>query len=68
MSAQQRFFKAHSKTVAFELTRVGWTLREEYYRPNDPEPYEYLFEWTHDHEPEGINLGKMGFRDDTYDH
>ena len=45
METKPRYTKAHSKTVADELLRLGWTLSNEFREPGDKEPYEYLFEW-----------------------
>ncbi len=51
MEAEPRLTKAHSKLVADELQRLGWTLRKEFRAAGDEEPYEYLFAWLHEDSP-----------------
>ncbi len=48
---KQRFAKAHSRLIAADLQRLGWTLRREFREPGDEEPYEYLFEWAREGAP-----------------
>jgi hypothetical protein len=47
--------KAHSKIIADEYVRLGWTLVTEFTAPGDKEPYEYYFEWRGDGEPVSID-------------
>jgi hypothetical protein len=56
MKNRPRFAKAHSQLVADEYVRLGWTLRKELREPEDDEPYEYLFEWCNEDEPQPLNL------------
>ena len=43
--------KAHSRPVADEYLRLGWTLQSEFYAEGDDEPSEYLLTWVHSEEP-----------------
>jgi hypothetical protein len=52
-----RMAKAHSRLVATEYLRLGWTLRKEFYAEGDGEPYEYLFIWDRPEEPKHIDWG-----------
>lgn len=61
MKAKPRMAKAHSKQVADEYLRLGWTLRREFRNPADAEPYEYFFEWLREDEPVSIDWSR--FRD-----
>jgi hypothetical protein len=54
--------KAHSKLIADEYLRLGWTLNHEFREPEDDEPYEYLFEWKRDGEPTQIDQSKFSER------
>lgn len=51
--------KAHSKLVATEYLRLGWTLRKEFFAEGDGEPYEYLFTWNRPEEPRHIDWDKF---------
>jgi hypothetical protein len=51
--------KAHSKLVADEYVRLGWTLRREFQEPGDDEPYEYLLEWLREGDPMSIDFSKF---------
>jgi hypothetical protein len=51
--------KAHSKQVADEYLRLGWTLRTEFRVEGDEEPYEYFFEWLREDEPVSIDWSKF---------
>jgi len=54
-----RMAKAHSKLVADEYVRLGWTLRREFQEPGDDEPYEYLLEWLRQGDPMTIDFSKF---------
>lgn len=45
MDNQPRFAKAHSKLVALEYQRLGWTVVREFFSTASEEPYEYVLEW-----------------------
>ena len=56
MEGKPRLAKAHSKSVADEYLRLGWTLKHEFFAPeHDDEPYEYLFEWNNEAEPVSVD-------------
>jgi hypothetical protein len=55
MNPKPRHAKAHSKLVANEYLRLGWTLRRKFYAKGDEEPYEYFFSWDGDGDPVGID-------------
>ncbi len=59
MKAKPRMAKAHSKKVAEEYLRLGWTLRTEFRGPGDNEPCEYFFEWLQEDEPVSIDWNKF---------
>jgi hypothetical protein len=50
-----KFAKAHSRLVADEYLRLGWTLDREFYADGDEEPYEYLFVWESREAPRHID-------------
>jgi len=50
-----RMVKAHSRLVADEYIRLGWTLQKEFYADGSEEPYEYFFVWNHAEEPAHID-------------
>jgi hypothetical protein len=50
-----RMAKAHSRPVADEYLRLGWTLQSEFYAEGDEEPSEYLLTWDHSEEPLSID-------------
>jgi len=57
-----RMAKAHSKLVADEYLRLGWTLRREFFATEEKdesgyidEPYEYFFEWCQNTDPVHID-------------
>ena len=60
MSCKPRYAKAHSKRVADEYLRLGWTLRHEFHVEPDEEPYEYFFEWDKEGEPVSPDWSKLG--------
>jgi hypothetical protein len=43
--------KAHSRLVADEYLRLGWTLVTEFREAPDHEPNEYYFEWRREDPP-----------------
>jgi hypothetical protein len=51
--------KVHSKKMADELLRLGWTLVTEFQDPGDDEPYEYYFEWKGNGEPIYIDWNRF---------
>jgi hypothetical protein len=51
VAAKPRLAKVHSKALADEYVRLGWTLRKELRAPGLGEPYEYLLEWLREGEP-----------------
>jgi hypothetical protein len=53
--------KAHSKQVADEYLRLGWTLRTQFRETDNDERYEYFFEWLREDDPVSIDWSK--FRD-----
>lgn len=62
MEEKSRLAKAHSKLVADEYLRLGWTLKHEFSATeckNEPgyadEPYEYIFEWNKEADPVQID-------------
>lgn len=62
MTNKSRLAKAHSKLVADEYLRLGWTLKHEFFADEFKdapsyihEPCEYLFEWCHEGEPVSID-------------
>jgi hypothetical protein len=54
-----RLAKVHSKGLAEEYERLGWTLKERFRAPGETEPYEYLLEWLHQGEPPAIGQRKL---------
>jgi hypothetical protein len=50
-----RMAKAHSRFVAYEYIRLGWTLAAEFREEGDDEPYEYFFTWDHSEDPRFID-------------
>ena len=62
MSDKPRMAKAHSKLVADEYIRLGWTLRHKFYGRGDVEPYEYFFVWEGPGEPVGIDWKEFAAR------
>lgn len=59
MKTKPRMAKAHSRQVADEYLRLGWTLRTEFRPAAVDEPYEYFFEWLRDDEPIGIDWSRV---------
>ena len=59
MQMKPRMAKAHSKQVADEYLRLGWTLRTEFRAEGDDEPYEYFFEWLREDKPVSIDWSKF---------
>jgi len=55
MTQKPRMAKAHSKQVADEYLRLGWTLCSESRVPGYDEPAEYYFEWQRTDEPISID-------------
>jgi hypothetical protein len=47
-----KFGKAHSAQMAQKFSVLGWTLMHEFRADGDKEPYEYIFEWLLDGEPQ----------------
>jgi hypothetical protein len=62
MDPKPRLAKAHSKLVADEYLRLGWTLRHQFYEKGDGEPYEYLFAWVGEGDPVGIDWAEFSRR------
>lgn len=56
-----RMAKAHSKLMADEYLRLGWTLIHQFCEPSGSEPYEYLFEWRREGSP--VHIDPKKFRD-----
>ena len=55
MTQKPRMAKAHSKQVADEYLRLGWTLCSESRVAGFDEPAEYYFEWQRTDEPISID-------------
>lgn len=55
MNPKPRMAKAHSKQVAEEYLRLGWTLEKEFYTEGAEEPYEYLLVWNGIEEPPQVD-------------
>ena len=55
MTTKPRLAKAHSKVVANEYLRLGWTLKSEFRAASDEKPYEYLFTGEKETEPTSID-------------
>ena len=52
MDSKPRLAKAHSKQVADEYLRLGWSLTATFFDEDlSDEPYEYLFKWEHSSDP-----------------
>ena len=47
----QRPIKTHSTLMAEELLRAGWVVSSAIAAAGDPEAYEYILEWPHQHVP-----------------
>jgi hypothetical protein len=62
MEPTPRTARAHSRLVADEYLRLGWTLRRELYAGGADEPYEYFFTWDADTEPAGIDWAEFSRR------
>ncbi|MCL4262715.1 MAG: hypothetical protein KJ069_05850 [Anaerolineae bacterium] len=62
MKTKPQMIKAHSKQIADEYLRLGWTLRQTFRATDEDEPYEYLFEWLRDDEPLNIDWSKFTHR------
>lgn len=54
-----RMAKAHSRLVAEEYLRLGWTLKKEFYAEGHEEPCEYFFTWDRVEEPPLIDWGNF---------
>lgn len=54
-AARPRLAKAHSKRVADEYIRLGWTVRDQFFAEGVDEPYEYLLEWKREGEPVSVD-------------
>ena len=59
VQAKPHLAKVHSKALADEYVRLGWTMRKELRTPGLGEPYEYLLEWLHQGEPPAIGQRKL---------
>jgi len=57
VDTKARFAKVHSKALAEECRRLGWTLRSEFRALGDEQSYEYLFEWLRQGQPVYPNPG-----------
>jgi hypothetical protein len=55
MAAKPRLAKVHSKALADEYLRLGWTMRSELRTPGLGAPYEYLLEWIPEGEPPDVD-------------
>lgn len=62
MDLKPRTARAHSKLVADEYLRLGWTLRHRFYARGADEPYEYFFVWEGDDDPVGIDWAEFSGR------
>lgn len=60
MTQKARRAKAHSRQVADEYLRLGWTLCSVSGVEGCDEPAEYYFEWQRDDEP--ISIDWMEFK------
>jgi hypothetical protein len=59
-----RLAKAHSRLVADEYLRLGWTLVHEFREPPQNEQYEWLFEWRRIDEPVPIDWSEFRRKND----
>jgi hypothetical protein len=59
MNIKPHMAKAHSKLVADEYLRLGWTLCSESRMPGYDEPAEYYFEWRRADEPVSIDWAEL---------
>jgi hypothetical protein len=57
-ATKPRLAKVHSKGLAEEYQRLGWTLKDQFSAPAETEPYEYVLEWLHQGEPPTIGHRK----------
>jgi hypothetical protein len=57
--AKPRLAKVHSKGLAEEYQRLGWTLKEQFRTSRETEPYEYVLEWLRQGEPPAIGERKL---------
>lgn len=55
MNPKPRMAKAHSRQVAEEYLRLGWTLEKEFYTEGVEEPTEYLLTWKSSEEPPEVD-------------
>jgi hypothetical protein len=62
MDSKPRIAKAHSKLVADEYLRLGWTLRHQFIARGDEEPYEYFFSWDKEGDPVNIDWAEFSRR------
>jgi hypothetical protein len=57
MNPKPRLAKAHSRRLADEYVRLGWTLQKEFYAEGGNEPCEYLLVWNRPGRPADDRLG-----------
>ncbi len=55
--SKPRFVKVHSKALAEQYQRLGWTMASQFQAPGGCEPYEYLLECWHEGEPPRLANG-----------
>lgn len=56
MGNKPRLAKAHGREVADQYLELGWTLVSQFTDSQSDEPYEYLFRWYHDADPEYVTI------------